>query len=315
MKLSILVSVLLVAPALAQAPPGYYNSVDDSSPQALRTSLHNVIKDHLKLPYTGGSVDTWDVLDEGQQDPNNSNNIIDVYRNRSYMKFSSSYNREHSWPKSFGFPDDGPDNYPYTDCHMLFLADAGYNTARSNRPFRLCSSACSEYPTDGGQSGSYPSDSNWGSGSNAAGTWQVWSGRKGDMARALLYADVRYEGGFHGITGQPEPDLILTDIQSLISSSNTGQNESVAYMGLKSVLLQWHAEDPVDAREMQHNNSAFTYQGNRNPFIDHPEWVDCLFNGACAPSGSVEQYCAPAVPNSTGVPGHLSYGGSFVAAN
>ncbi|MEZ6021013.1 MAG: endonuclease [Planctomycetota bacterium] len=159
-------SLVLASPVLAQgAPAGYYNTVDTSSPLALRQSLHAVIDDHLKLPYTGGSVDTWDVLRAAQEDPANSNNILDIYKNASYVMGSTDYNREHSWPKSFGFPNDGPDNYPYTDCHMLFLADAGYNTARSNRPFRLCSASCTEYPTVGGASGSYPSDSNWGSGS------------------------------------------------------------------------------------------------------------------------------------------------------
>ncbi|MEZ6004894.1 MAG: endonuclease [Planctomycetota bacterium] len=309
-------SLVLASPVLAQgAPAGYYNTVDTSSPLALRQSLHAVIDDHLKLPYTGGSVDTWDVLRAAQEDPANSNNILDIYKNASYVMGSTDYNREHSWPKSFGFPNDGPDNYPYTDCHMLFLADAGYNTARSNRPFRLCSASCTEYPTVGGASGSYPSDSNWGSGSFSAGTWQVWSGRKGDMARALLYADVRYEGGTHGVTGVAEPDLILTNFQSLISGSQTGSNESVAYMGELDVLLQWHAQDPPDAWEMARNDIVYSYQGNRNPFIDHPEWVDCLFGGNCGPTSSAELYCTPGEYNSSGNPASIGWFGSLVSAD
>ena len=85
----------------------------------------------------------------------------------------------------------------------------------------------------------------------------------------------------HGITGVNEPDLILTDDRGLIDASNTGNNEDIGYMGLLSVLLQWHEEDPVDEFETQRNDIIFSFQGNRNPFIDHPEWVACVFQGAC----------------------------------
>lgn len=310
--------LILTGTAFAQGPPaGWYNSVDDTNATTLRTTLHDRIDDHQRYSYTSGSTDTWDILKLAQEDPSNSSRIIDVYRNRSYAKSGGGYNREHTWPKSYGFPDDGSDNYPYTDCHMLFLSDSGYNTARSNRPFRNCSSSCSEYLTDGGTTGTYPGTSCWGAGSFTSGTWQVWSERKGDIARALLYADVRYEGGNHGSTGVSEPDLILTDVESLIAASNTGDNESVAYMGMLSVLLQWHIDDPVDASEVERNDIVFNYQGNRNPFVDHPEWVDCLYNDNCGtvggPFGTV--YCSPASPNSTGNPGLIHAAGSIIAAD
>ncbi|MDF1836914.1 MAG: endonuclease [Planctomycetota bacterium] len=310
--------LILTGSAFAQGPPaGWYNSVDDTNATTLRTTLHDRIDDHQRFSYTGGSTDTWDILKLAQEDPNNSTRIIDVYRNRSFAKSGGSYNREHTWPKSYGFPDDGSDNYPYTDCHMLFLSDSGYNTARSNRPFRNCTSSCGEYLTDGGTAGTYPGTSCWGTGSFTSGTWQVWSERKGDVARALLYADIRYEGGNHGTTGISEPDLILTDNQSLLAASNTGNNESVAYMGMLSVLLQWHQEDPVDASEVLRNDVVFSYQGNRNPFVDHPEWVDCLFSDNCGgtggPFGTV--FCSPAVTNSTGNPAIIHAAGSIVAAD
>jgi len=53
-------------------------------------------------------------------------------------------------------------------------------------------------------------------------------------------------------------------------------------MGLKSVLLEWHEQDPPDAREVERNGIVFASQGNRNPFIDRPEWVKCIFLNQCA---------------------------------
>ena len=111
----------------AQGPPSsYYSSVDTSSPSTLRASLHAVIDDHQRYPYTSSGTDTWDILEAAQEDPSNSNLILDIYRNEDYPKQgggNSFYNREHSWPNSYGFPDDGGSNYPYTDCHVLFLCD------------------------------------------------------------------------------------------------------------------------------------------------------------------------------------------------
>ncbi len=273
----------------AQAPAGYYNTVDATNATALRQTLHDVIDDHTRFPYTASTTDTWDILNLADEDPNNTSNIIDLYKNASYTKMAGgvgAYNREHSWPKSYGFPDDNPDNYPYTDTHHLFVCDVAYNATRSNMPFRSCDASCFESPTDfndgrGGGSGFYPGNSNWDSGSFTQGTWETWDGRKGDVARAIFYMDIRYEGGNHGITGSAEPDLIVTDSETLIDSGNTGSNESVAYMGMLSVLLQWHAQDPPDSREIWRNEVVFSFQGNRNPFIDHPEWADCLHSNVC----------------------------------
>ncbi len=289
-SLSIALTALAVASAaLGQAPPGYYASVDATDGATLRATLHPVIDDHVRFPYTSGSTDTWDILELADEDPALASSILDVYRNASYAKQGGGntfYNREHSWPKSYGFPADGSTNYPYTDCHALFLCDSGYNSSRSNKPFGICSASCTEKPTDlngsqGGGSGTYPGNSNWTSGSMSSGTWEVWHGRRGDIARALFYMDVRYEGGTHGTTGVSEPDLILTDDVALIAGSNTGSNESVGYMGMLAVLLQWHLDDPVDATEQNRNEQVYAYQGNRNPFIDHPEWVACIFSGSC----------------------------------
>jgi len=291
---------LLAAGVHAQAPAGYYSAVDTTNADTLRATLHEVIDDHTRFPYTSPATDTWDILEMAQEDPSDPSRIIDVYRNSSFAKEgggNSFYNREHTWPTSYGFPNDNSSNYPYTDCHMLFLCDDGYNSSRSNKPYRSCSAACSELTTDlnngsGGGAGVYPGSSNWTSGSLTAGTWETWIGRRGDVARALLYADVRYEGGQHGVTDVIEPDLVLTDDEALIAGSNTASNEAMAYMGMLSVLLAWHQQDPVDAEELARNEVVFAFQGNRNPFVDHPEWVDCVFSSSC----SVEDTTPPLPP-------------------
>lgn len=288
----------LAAALNGQAPPTYYNSVNASSAAQLRATLHAVIDDHTRFPYTATATDTWNILESGQQNPANANSIVDIYKNASYAKIGGgvgAYNREHRWPSSYGFPADGSTNYPYTDCFHLKLCDAAYNTARSNRVYAQSAAAGSEYPTDltngaGGGSGTYPGNSNWADSVTTNGRWQVWNDRRGDCARAIFYMDVRYEGGTHGVTNAAEPQLSLTDTLTLITASNTGSNVSTAYMGMLATLLQWHAADPVDARERAFNDVVYSYQGNRNPFIDHPEWVACLYSGSCASTQ------APAAP-------------------
>lgn len=285
-----LVVLLFFVLGPVRADSEYYDNVDKSTPQAMRDSLHQIIDDHTRFPYTSSATDTWDVLEIADENQDNSNNIITIYRNTTYMKVhggNNFYNREHTWPKSYGFPDNGPSlNYPYTDMHHLFLSDIDYNSNRSNKPYDQCGSVCLDYPTlpnndRGGVGGAYPGDSNWTEGDFTDGGWETWIGRRGDVARAMMYMDVRYAGGIHGITGASEPDLILTDDRNLMKQSNTGVNEAVGYMGLLSVLLQWHKEDPVDLIETRHHETVASFQGNRNPFIDHPEWAQCVFESSC----------------------------------
>ena len=276
--------ILFHSEAESQPDPNYYNSVDESSPSALRNSLHAIIDDHTRFPYTSSATDTWDILELAGENVDNSNQVITIYKNSANTKVgggNNNYNREHSWPKSYGFPDDGSSNYPYTDMHHLFIANSSYNSSRSNKPFDVCVSGCDTRATDvnNGRGGNGQANL------TKTGIWDVWSGRQGDIARALLYMDVRYEGGNHGITGVSEPDLILTDNLSLINASSTGNNESVAYMGLLSVLLVWHQDDPVDIYEHQHNEAVAAAQGNRNPFIDNPAWVECVFELVCNGGG------------------------------
>lgn len=289
---------LLAIPATADPPPDYYAPVNDASAATLRQTLHNVIDDHKRFPFNHDEdTDAWDILELADEDPDDPDSILDLYLNEIYPKAgggNDDYEREHSWPNSFGFTDDGAGNYPFSDCHALFLAHDSYNSSRGNAPYRYCNDdACEERPTElnhgrGGTFGEYPGQSNWrtGSNSNGTGTWETWIGRRGDVARAQFYMDARYEGGTHGGTGHAEPDLRLTDNQDLIQTSD--DNVALAYMGMLSVLRQWHVQDQVDDFERRRNDVVFAAQGNRNPFIDHPEWVECLYGNVCAGTGTGE---------------------------
>lgn len=281
---------------VASAATGYYAHVNTSSASQLRCSLHATIRNHTVYPYSASTTDTWDILELADEDPNNAGRILDVYRNRSYLKGSEragtgtglTYNREHTWPNSLGFGsstgDRGLPYAPYTDTHMLYLSDTNYNSDRGNKPYAACtlSGGCGERATEanagyGGGSGVYPGNSNWVRGPDGnGGSFQTWNHRKGDVARAVMYMAIRYEGGVDS-RGQGEPNLELTDDRSKIVMTSS----SPAYMGLLSTLLAWHQADPPDAAERARNQVIYGFQRNRNPFIDHPEWAtSALFTSA-----------------------------------
>ncbi|MCK9538068.1 endonuclease [Dokdonella sp.] len=263
---------------------GYYDSVNTSSPGQLRCTLHRIIRGHTAYPYSGTGTSTWTILELAQAAPGEPDRILDVYRNRLYVRGSDraggggglKYNREHTWPNSLGFPGAtgnlGLPSAPYTDTHMLWLSDAQWNADRGNKPYAFCASNCGERITEanggvGGGSGSYPGNSNW---VNAS-SFEVWNHRKGEMARAVMYMAIRYEGGTDPVSGQAEPDLELTDDRSKIVT--TSDYSRPAYMGLLEDLIDWHQADPPDAEELARMEVVYSFQGNRNPFIDHPEWA------------------------------------------
>lgn len=284
---------------IAAGASGYYAQVNASSAAQLRCSLHEIIDDHTVRPYE------WVVLEEADAAPDGvcaagaasgQNYILDIYRNRCYAKPSqrsgatgpNNYNREHTWPKSLGFPNES--SPPHTDTHMLHLSASDYNADRGNKPFDNCTSGCTALPTDSndGRSGT-----NYVAGSDGnSGTFEVWDGMKGNMARAVFYLAIRYEGDAHS-NGTPEPDLELTDNRAWMTAS--GANGKF-YMGVLTTLLQWHALDPVDARELERNEVVFGIQGNRNPFVDHPEWATAeLFNSAQPSSCELNNSLPPEV--------------------
>jgi endonuclease I len=256
------VSLLFFQLVSAQVPDNYYNSTSGLSGEALKSALHNIIKDHTEFPYTSSSTDTWDILKETDKDTANSENVILFYSGWSVnaaqeYNDASGYSREHVWAKSHG--DFGTDKGAGTDVHHLRPADISVNSARGNDDF---DNGGSIY-IDGDGATECKTD---------ADSWEPRDAVKGDVARMLFYMATRYEGE------NGEPDLELVDQVNTFDLNVTGKG----FHGKLSTLLQWHIEDPVDSFEIRRNDVVYSYQGNRNPFIDHPEYVEQIWENTTA---------------------------------
>ncbi|MGG0669633.1 endonuclease [Lederbergia citrisecunda] len=225
----------------------YYKNAIGKEGQELKAALHDIISDHRQLSY----AEVWEALKETDKDPNNPNNVILLYSGDSRSKDRNGgnvgdWNREHVWAKSHG--DFGTSKGPGTDIHHLRPTDVQVNSARGNLDFDYGGNAVK------GCDGCFKS----------ANSWEPPDRVKGDVARMLFYMATRYEPG-------DRVDLELNE------RLNNGSNP---YHGKLSVLLEWHEMDPVDAFERNRNKTIEQWQGNRNPFIDHPEWVQSIWQSA-----------------------------------
>ncbi|WP_432120180.1 endonuclease I family protein [Streptomyces sp. bgisy032] len=258
------VLAVLAAPAVAATPatatetaptaattaadydPAYYEDAVGKSGDSLKDALHTIISDQTKLSYSA----VWEALKVTDQDPADSGNVILLYSGISRSKSLNGgdvgdWNREHVWAKSHG--DFGTSTGPGTDLHHLRPEDVQVNSVRGNKDF-----------DNGG--GSFTDSSGSLTDSNS---FEPRDAVKGDVARMILYMAVRYEGT------DGWPDLEPNDSVS---------NGSNPYHGRLPVLKQWHQEDPPSAFEQNRNNVIYdSYQHNRNPFIDHPEWVEAIW--------------------------------------
>ena len=280
------------------APADYYDNVNVSDNAKFRQSLHDIIDDHKVFPYSHSSkpgqsnhkIDTWDIVMLADAHPSRKGKVLDIYFNNTFdrqlfgVKTNPRYDREHSWPKSLGFKSSTSSsttkNPAYTDCHHLYAAYNSYNSTRSNKAYgNVGSNSATAKPTIENLAfgGSLSTDSD-SSNSSSSKLWETWIGRRGDVARAMFYMALRYEGGEFG--HGKEADLKLTnDLSKIVKRDSAWENGDDAYMGLLDDLLQWHQEDPVDDLERRHNTVVYLFQGNRNPFVDHPEWVDYIYKG------------------------------------
>ena len=249
-----------VADASTFSKSTYYANAYSASASEFRSTLNGIISANQKqLTYS----EVWSLLTYSDEDPNNSDNVIEIYSGNSIAKFSNgsgtqssdpdAWNREHIWAKSHGFPDRA--QMAYTDAHHLRPADISINSARGNYDFAEGGVPLAEAPAN-----MYD---------ETLKTWEPRDAVKGDVARMMFYMDLRYEGAAADNT----PDLILVD--------NIGTENGTAEFGKLCTLYQWHLNDPVDATETRRNTAVYEYQGNRNPFIDHPEWLATLYASKC----------------------------------
>ena len=249
-------------------PQDYYQEANGKSSDELKEALHQIISNHVVYPYTSSSTtDTWDILQLSDQDPDNHDNMILLYTGRSqdkgyrdgsgnYSQYengngtqNNSWNREHVWPKSHGFPDE--DDNAYTDVHNLKPCDRSVNSSRGTKDYDFGGSQHSEAIdclTD--------SDS-----------WEPPNSVKGDIARILFYMVVRYDPGF-------DHENNIFDLE-LVDYTTPNNNDPI--FGKLSSLIQWHFDDPVDDFEINRNEVVFGFQQNRNPFVDHPNLVNFLW--------------------------------------
>ncbi|MBT0772596.1 endonuclease [Kineosporia sp. J2-2] len=232
------------------SPPAsgdYYAAAEGKTGNDLHEALHQIISTNVtKLSYD----QVWDALKVTDQDPKNSGNVILLYSGTSRSKSlnggdADDWNREHVWAKSHG--DFGTATGPGTDLHHLRPEDVTVNSDRGNLDFDDGGTENDEAP------GNY-ADSD---------SWEPRDAVKGDVARMIFYMAVRYDGddGFADLT---------------LDNATTGG--SAPRFGKLSTLLEWNDEDPVDSFEQNRNDAIYEqFQHNRNPFIDHPEWVEEVF--------------------------------------
>ena len=255
---------------LADMPRDYYpNSLEGKNGAELKTELHNLLKNHTRLPY--GSRDynqiacTWTVFKKSDGRPNKK--VWDMYSNNSY-NFSNGagatkgMNIEHSVPKSWWGDAYDETATPLTrfkydgsyDLHHLTPSDAAANTAKSNYPLGEVDSPL----FDNGVTKVGTGQAN----GRATNLFEPADEYKGDFARMYLYFVTCYQD-----YSWKSSALSMFAQNSYPTLNAYGQ----------SLLLKWHRQDPVSQKEIDRNNAVYSFQGNRNPFIDYPNMVEYIW--------------------------------------
>jgi endonuclease I len=240
---------------------GYYNPVNGLTGTALKTALHNLIDNNTYSSYDGAKLFLFQDLD------NNNGVVRCVYTGQDYT-VSSSYdgssnpNTEHTYAQSWFTTSE--ESIKKADVHHLFVSNSSVNSSRGNLPFDIVTNVGTTYPSYNG----YVSKR----GTNSSGdtVFEPADQHKGNLARALLYFNVRYD-----------------------------QTLSQGGVDMLETLLLWHNADPVDAAELARNTLVYGHQGNRNPFVDHPEYVSYIWGGS-SPNTTIQFSPASASVNENG---------------
>ena len=256
-----------VANIFAQIPTGYYDGTAGLTGAALKTKLSQIITnghqtksyDNLYNGYPSTDSDNYyekdgSVLDIYSENPKGTDPYVYQHGSKqcgNYKVEGDCYNREHIFPQGY-FNSASP---MVSDIHHVVPTDGKVNGNRSSFPFGKVGSAnfVSENGSKRGTSAS----------PNYSGTvFEPIDEFKGDVARMILYFATRYESKLSS----------FKDNDILTNSAFPGVEDWEL-----AVLKEWHTNDPVSQREIDRNNAAYTYQGNRNPFIDQPEYVALIW--------------------------------------
>ena len=238
----------------------YYDNLNtDLEGSAFRQELAELITDtHTKYTSYSGLANAFKVADA---DPDKNGNVIWFYTGTSvpFSGFGGSVgdtNREHVWPKDGGdaFPAESG---PGSDAHHLRPTETQLNSTRGSKNFDEVAQTSANVVKENGSSGygnsAYGADALcYSSGS----FFYPAKGYRGATARILFYMQTRW--GDH--------NLEFVD--------GAGSSKTI---GKISTLLKWHLEEPPTEEEIRRNEAVFGLQGNRNPFIDHPEYAAQIY--------------------------------------
>ncbi len=177
---------------------------------------------------------------------------------------NDAWDREHVWPKSRGFRKKS--QVGYTDIHHLRPADRNINSTHSNYGYDNGGKIVYDKLADGTKVATSARVDR----ENAS--FEPTDRAKGQVARMIFYMATRYEVGDNG-KGEKMPDLVVKD---------TNGREKQPWIGDLCTLVAWNNQYEVTAFERRRNNRVFEVQGNRNPFIDNPKWINAIWGDKCS---------------------------------
>lgn len=270
--------VLISLQVWAQPPVGYYNDAENLDGYALKTALFQIINDHNDQGYNMidnfflvGDLDVYyendgTILDPYSENPNGPDPytfIPDVDACGNYSGEGECYNKEHVIPQSVF----GQNNPMRGDAHHLLPTDGRVNGFRSNLPYgivgsNLISQSGISNPTQNGSKAGNNINTGVAAGFNGT-VFEPIDQFKGDIARIYFYFVTRYQ------------DLIGNWSSYAMFNGSNNQALSTPFL---NILFDWHLQDPVSQKEIDRNNAIYQYQGNRNPYVDYPEWVCKVWN-------------------------------------
>ena len=279
--LTLTIACFSLTSVLAQPPAGYYSAAATGSCATLKTALKTIITNG-NTPQSYGALWTqYQISDiKPREVGSGSANVIwDIYSDNptgldpynftpgtnqcgSYSGEAGCYNREHSVPQSW-FNGNTSVNGSATDYMHIFPTDGFVNGKRANYIYGEVASA--SYTSQNG--------SKLGTSAVAGLTGTVFepiNEYKGDLARAFLYFVTRYESDIPSWSSNADATQAF--------DNSTFPSVKINYLKL---MIKWHNQDPVSQKEIDRNNAAYIFQGNRNPFIDSPQYVNRIWNNTC----------------------------------